>query len=92
MFIPVSLNTPSGELTLPTLLRTIRKEFIRYHVGQRVKGDLEIKKMFIKCNKNAFSSNLKIDRLILNTNSTVVHIFYLFFQNTTNCSMMIKLH
>lgn len=81
-----------GKLTLPILLRTIRKGSIKYHVGQRVKGDLEIKKMFIKCNKNAFSSNLKIDKLILNTNSTVFHLFYLFFsQNTTNCSMMLKL-
>lgn len=59
-----------------------------------MKGDLEIKKMFIKCNKNAFSSNLKIDKLILNTNNTVFHLFYLFFflpQNTTSCSMMLKL-
>lgn len=70
---------PYLESQHPILLRTIRKRSIKYHVGQRVQDGLKIKKMFIKCNKTTFSSNLKIDRLILNTNSTVFHLFYLFF-------------
>lgn len=77
------LNTLYGELTFSILLlRTIRKGSIKYCVGQRVQGGLKIKKIFIKCNKNALSSNLKIDRLadfILNTNSTVFNLFYLLF-------------
>lgn len=54
---------------------------MKYCAGQRVQSGFEIKKMFIQCKKNAFSSNLKIDRLAdftLNTNSSVSHFFYLF--------------
>lgn len=83
---------PYLESQHPILLRTIRKRSIKYHVGQRVQDGLKIKKMFMKCNKTTFSSNLKIDKTYLKHKQYSFPSFLpFFFQNTTNCSMTLKL-